>query len=62
LNIRDRGDFTRCHLELELELCLVIARRMEGVSRAGAGHALMLLGFIGPCAGEEWEARLGRLG
>jgi hypothetical protein len=66
LNIRDRGDFPRRRLELDLRLCFVVVRRTEGIGRAGAGRVLMLLGLTGPRRGprarEEWETRLGRLG
>jgi hypothetical protein len=44
LKIRDRGDYPRRRLELELGLCFIIMRRTEGVGRAGAGRTLMLLG------------------
>jgi hypothetical protein len=47
LSIRDRGDFPRHRLELDLRLCFVIAGRTEGISRAGAGHVLTLLASLG---------------
>jgi hypothetical protein len=45
MNIRDRGDFPRRRLELELKICFLITRRMEVVGRADAGRVLMPLGF-----------------
>jgi hypothetical protein len=61
--IRGRGDFPWWCLELELGLCFIIAERMEGVGRAGAGHVLALLASLGRdvvCAqGGSWVG-LGR--
>jgi hypothetical protein len=63
LNIRDRGDFPRRRLELDLRLCFIVVRRTEGIGRAGAGRVLGLAGLRrGPHSREEWETRLGRLG
>jgi hypothetical protein len=55
LSIRDRGDFPRWHLKLELELCFVIVGRTEGVGRAGASSVLTLLALLGRDAGHARE-------
>jgi hypothetical protein len=41
------GDFPHRRLKLELGLCFIIAGRMEGIGRAGAGCVLALLASLG---------------